>query len=67
MTDPDMYAVEVQDGRMQPVPDYVEVIQSAKWWGITPMDYLDMPVYWATAGAIVRNAEYAAQRKANRK
>lgn len=67
MTDPGIYEVEVEAGRMEPLnPDY-GVIFAARWFRITPMEYMEMPAYWAGLGAVVRQAENDAHQSQNRK
>lgn len=64
MADPDIYEVELAEGRGTPIPDYVSIVQDARFWRITPMDVLNMPVEWVRAGRIVRQAEARAQAQA---
>lgn len=59
-----MFEVEAREGRERPIPDYVDVVLDAKYWGLTPMEMLDMPLEWAEAGRIVREAQYEASLKA---
>lgn len=46
---------------MDPIPDYVQIVQDCLYWGMTPMQMLEMPLYWSEAGRIVRQAEQEAQ------
>lgn len=46
---------------MHPLPDYVEIVQDCLYWGVMPSQMLEMPVYWADAGRIVRRAEQEAR------
>jgi len=39
----------------------VGIVQDCLYWGITPTQMLEMPLYWAEAGRIVRHAEQEAQ------
>ena len=59
-----MYETEVAAGRMEPVNPDVSIVIAARWWNMTPQEYLDMPVYWADLGQMVRHAESVAQQKA---
>lgn len=61
MSDPDIYEVELREGRGTPIPDYVSIVQEARFWRITPQEVLDMPMEWIRAGRIVRQAEHQAQ------
>ncbi len=63
MVDPDVFEQEVYEGRGRPVPDYVAIVQEARFWRITPMEVLEMPMEWIRAGRIVREAEAQAQQQ----
>lgn len=67
MLNPDMYAVEVESGRMPAVPGYVELVLLARWMGINPVEMETMPLHWINRCRIVRDAESEAKQEANRK
>ena len=48
-------------GLAEPIPEYVAIVQEARYWNITPMELLNMPMEWVTAGRVVREAEAKAQ------
>jgi len=50
-------------GLSDPLPDYVSIVMEARSWGVTPMEYLEFPAYWAEAGRIVAEAEDEARRQ----
>lgn len=57
MAAPDIYEVELRDGRATPLPDYVNIVEDAQYWGISPMEAKQWPLYWIEAGRIMRQAK----------
>lgn len=52
----------VADGRAEPLPEYVELIQAARYLGHGRPDIqATLPIYWTRAAILMANAEQAAQ------
>lgn len=56
-----MYAVEVEAGRMEPIPDYVSDWQLARWMGVTVPEMLEMPLQHVEQARVVMHAMNDAQ------
>lgn len=59
--------IDVEDGRTEPLPDYVADWQIARWMGVTRGDLDDMPLHEIAEARIVMSAENEAQRNAREK
>jgi hypothetical protein len=52
----------VADGRAEPLPEYVELIQAARYLGHGRPDLqATLPVYWTRAAILMANAENEAR------
>lgn len=67
MTNPDMYEVEVQAGRSEPVPPYVSDWMLARWMGVTRPQLMGMPVRDVEEARMTMHAINTAQNAANGK
>lgn len=64
---PDAYAVEVEAGRADPLPDYVEVVQISRSMGIPPWEVVQAPHHWIEKYRMVLAAESAARKAGERR
>ena len=51
----------------QPLPEFVAIVQEARYWGVSPMEIMEWPIEWVTNGQIVREAENKAQELASKR
>lgn len=58
-------------GNAEPVPEYWNIVQAAKYLGVKPWELIEQPIYWFNVAMICMSAESELQQKqqekANRK
>lgn len=54
-------------GLQEPLPEFVSIVQEARYWNVSPMEILEWPIEWITNGRIVREAEGKAQQMASKR
>lgn len=54
---PDVAAVEIQAGRAEPFPDWIEVMGLAKRFGVAPWEVGSIPQVWVMRARVMDEAE----------
>ncbi len=67
MTQPGIHETNVRLGLESPLPDFLQVIDDAKYWGVSPMEIQEWPMEWVTNGRIMRKAERLAREAQERR
>lgn len=60
---PAIFDVEVEQGRHEPLPDWVDVIHLSQHMGVPPWELIDVPKHWLDKVKIVFAAHDAAKEK----
>lgn len=67
LLDPEVAAADYEDGHLDPPPEWIRVINVAKWMGVEPWALAEQDDVWTEWGVFLMNTEHKAHERANRK